>query len=75
MAAVQLKDFSNVPAVVTITNETDKDIKVMSQPGHTQGFTLPSNSYIKVLANTSAELISYFAQTSNGLTVTWEAKA
>lgn len=65
-------DLSNVPGVVTIKNNSKKDIKVLSRPGYTQGFTLPAGETVKLLAQNSYELVSYLAQESlePGLVVT-----
>ena len=65
-------DLSNVPGIVTIQNNSEKDIKVLSRPGYTQGFTLPAGETVKLLAQNSYELVSYLAQESlePGLEVT-----
>ena len=65
-------DLSNVPGIVTIQNNSEKDIKVLSRPGYTQGFTLPAGETVKLLAQNSYELVSYLAQESlePGLVVT-----
>lgn len=68
-------DLSNVPGIVTIKNNSEKDIKVLSRPGYTQGFTLPAGETVKLLAQNSYELVSYLAQESlePGLEVTLPA--
>ena len=65
-------DLSNVPGVVEIKNVSDKDIKILSRPGYTQGFVLPAGETVKLLAQSSYELVSYVAQESMepGLKVT-----
>ena len=65
-------DLSNVPGIVTIKNNSKKDIQVLSRPGYTQGFTLPAGETVKLLAQNSYELVSYLAQESlePGLEVT-----
>lgn len=69
-------DLSNVPGIVTIQNNSEKDIKVLSRPGYTQGFTLPAGETVKLLAQNSYELVSYLAQESlePGLVVTLPVK-
>lgn len=65
-------DLSKVPGIVTIENVSDSDIKILSRPGYTQGFTLAAGETVKLLAKDSYELVSYLAQESlnEGLVVT-----
>lgn len=55
-------DLSNVPGIVTIENTSEKDVKILSRPGFTQGFTLPAGETVKLLAEHSYELVSFLAQ-------------
>ena len=69
-------DVSKVPGIVTLENTSDKDVKIFSQPGTTQGFVLTSGETIKFLAEHSYELVSFLAQGSlnPGLVVTLPTK-
>lgn len=55
-------DFSKVPGEVTIKNNGDKGVKILSQPQSTQGFTLAAGETVKIKAEHSYELISFYAQ-------------
>lgn len=55
-------DFSNVPGIVTLTNTSDRDIKILSQPGYTQGFTIKPGMSVKLLAEHSYELVAFYSQ-------------
>lgn len=55
-------DFSNVPGIVTLTNLSDHDIKILSQPGYTQGFTIKPGVTVKLLAEHSYELVAFYLQ-------------
>lgn len=57
-------DLSKVPGVVEIENTSNEDIKIMSQPGSTQGFILPAGETVMLRAETSADLVAYLAQES-----------
>lgn len=65
-------DLSYVPGIVEIKNTSKKDIKILSRPGYTQGFTLPAGETVKLMAESSYELVSFLAQeaTMEGLEVT-----
>ena len=55
-------DFSKVPGDVTIKNNGAKGIKILSQPQSTQGLVLGPGEEVKIRAEHSFELISFYAQ-------------
>lgn len=65
-------DLSKVPGIVTIENTTEKEIKILSRPGYTQGFVLPAKTTVKLQAEHSFELVSFLSQeaANPGLIVT-----
>lgn len=67
------KDFSEVPAIVTVTNNTDRKVKFGTMNAFTQSVEIPANSSIKLKAETSAELVYFYAQASEAISVEHEA--
>lgn len=55
-------DLSKVPGIVTIENTSDKEVKLLSLPGYTQGFVLPAGESVKLLAEHSYELVAFLSQ-------------
>lgn len=62
-------DLSNVPGVVTITNNGTKDAKV-NISGYNQSFTLPAGESVKLKAQTSSELVGFLSQETDDVVVT-----
>lgn len=69
MAASSTVDLSNVPGVVTITNNGEKDVK-LNISGYNQSFTLAAGTAVKLMAQTSSELIGYLSQETEDVVVT-----
>lgn len=64
-----------LPATVTLTNGTDKDIIVVAYAQNFR-FTVPANDNVKLDVLDNAEVVLYYlAQATDGLTVTQAAKA
>lgn len=66
-------DFSTVPAIVTITNETDRKISVQFYKSNQQIELAPAD-ILKIRVESSEALFNYVAKQSQGLTVEY-AKA
>jgi hypothetical protein len=61
-------DFSKAPCGVTITNTSNKDMKI-SLSGHSQSFILTAGNSAILKAKTSSELIGYLSQLQDGIKV------
>lgn len=66
-------DLSKIPAVVTIKNTTGRRIMV-SISGINQKLPLEDKQTVKLLAESSSELVGYLSQERDGVEVTFEAK-
>jgi len=63
-----------VPAVVTITNTSDREIRFIP---YRENFSVPvaAGDVVKLEATTAGQVFYYLAQETDGLTVEQEAKA
>lgn len=62
-------DISNVPGVVTIVNNGTKDAKI-GISGDNQSFLLPAGKTVKLMAQSSSELVGYLSQQTDEIVVT-----
>lgn len=61
-------DLSNVPGIVTITNNGTKTVNI-SISGMNQQFPLAPDTEVKLKAETSSELLGYLSQETEDIVV------
>ncbi|MCM1323031.1 MAG: hypothetical protein NC218_02495 [Acetobacter sp.] len=67
-------DLSTIPAIVTFVNN-GKVRKTISISGQNQSLPIEAGQTIKLLADSTSELIGYLSQENEELEVTFAAKA